>query len=82
MSTIFNETIKFAPIINGSNEGISIFIHIEIPSLAAFIADFGAKIIPKIIKQINNLGIKKVISFFNFISSPYFWDFLINNDIF
>ena len=72
MSTIFNETIKFAPIINGSNEGISIFIHIEIPSLAAFIADFGAKIIPKIIKQINNLGIKKVISFFNFIFSPWF----------
>ena len=82
ISTIFKDTIKLAPIINGNNEGINIFNQIEIPPVAAFIADLGANTIPKIIRQITSFGAKKVISFFNFISSPYFWDFLINNDIF
>ena len=77
ISTIFSDTIKFAPIINGNNDGINMFIQIEIPSLAALIADLGAKIMPKIIRQISSFGAKKVIIFFNFISSPYFCIFLL-----
>ena len=72
MSTIFNEVIKLAPIINGRRDGIRIFIQMEIPSFAAFIAVLGASIIPKIIKHTINLGAKKIIIFFNFIFSPCF----------
>ena len=61
ISTTFKETIKFAPIIKGSRDGIKIFTHISMPPLAAIIDSFGKITTPKINNRTISLGKKYLV---------------------
>ena len=70
ISTTFRETIKFAPIINGSNEGIKILTHIFMPLLADDMASFGKITIPIISINTTSFGKKYFVNLDMFIKSP------------
>ena len=70
ISTTFMDTIRFAPIIKGSREGINMFTHMFMPFLAAKIESLGKITMPMISIITISFGKKYLVNFDIYIKSP------------